>query len=324
MSPDLLEMATAYQRSAVVAAAVRTGVAHALAGPPVSPDAVAAALGLHARGVTALVGAMAALGLATRTGEGFALSEAGAPLDPAHPRTVAAIVVKEWTFYRAWADLPDTIRDGHARLAPWAQRVDEDPQTALGFLGALDDLGTMFGSELAGLAGLSGPARVLDVAGGSGIHGANLQALGVGLAATVLDLAPVAPLVHERHPELGFAAGDLHAARFGRPAGETWDAVLLSNVLHDWDAGTARTLVARAAGLVRPGGAVVIYEWLLDETRDGPPDSALFALMMMVENEGGAAYTESEIRGWMTSAGLGGIETVRGHGPIAVMRGGLP
>jgi SAM-dependent methyltransferase len=209
-------------------------------------------------------------------------------------------------------------------MEPWADRLHADPATSLGFLGALDDLGTRFGAELAGLAGLSGPARVLDVGGGSGIHGANLQSQGGGIAVTVLDLAPVEALVRHRHPELRFVAGDLHAERFGRPEGETWDAVLLANVLHDWPATTARALVGRAAALLRRGGALVVYEWLLDETRDGPPDAALFALMMMVENEGGAAYTETEIRGWMTEAGLSAVETRRGHGPIGVMRGWAP
>lgn len=324
MSPDLLEMATAYQRSALVATACETGVAHALAAGPATPSDIASGLGLDTAGVTALVGALAALGLAERVDGGFRLSDGGATLDPAHPETVAAIIAKEWSFYRAWADLPATVRDGHARMEPWADRLRADPETSLRFLGALDDLGTRFGSELADLAGVSGPARVLDVAGGSGIHAANLQAQGDGVAVTVLDLAAVEALVRSRHPELGFVAGDLHAERFGRPDGESWDVVLLANVLHDWPAATAQALVARAAGLLRPGGALVVYEWLLDETRDGPPDAALFALMMMVENEGGAAYTESEIGGWMTGAGLTSLETRRGYGPIGVMRGWAP
>jgi hypothetical protein len=51
--------------------------------------------------------------------------------------------------------------------------------------------------------------------------------------AIVLDLPAVEPVLRERHPELAFVAGDLDLPRFGRPAGERWDAVLLANVLHD-------------------------------------------------------------------------------------------
>lgn len=324
MSADILEMVTAYQRTALVAAACETGVAGALAGQGGTARQIAGDLGLDARAVTALVGAMSALGLATRSGDRFRLSPAGATLDPGHPETVAGIVAKEWFFYGAWAGLPQTIRDGHARIAPWTDRLAADRDTSLRFLGALDDLGARFGGELPGLAGIPSPSRVLDVGGGSGIHAANLRAHGPGVSVTVLDLEPVGELVRSRHPELDFVAGDLHEERFGRPEGEAWDVILLANVLHDVPPDTAREIVARAARMLGGGGGLVIYEWLLDETRDRPPDVALFAVMMMVENEGGAAYTEGEVRGWLADAGLECVETRRGDGPIAVVRGWKP
>jgi hypothetical protein len=63
---------------------------------------------------------------------------------------------------------------------------------------------------------------------------------------------------------------------------------------------------------------------VLDDSRDNPLPVALFALMMMVENEGAAAYTESELRGWMASAGLVEVQVRRGAGPLAVIRGKVP
>ena len=50
----------------------------------------------------------------------------------------------------------------------------------------------------------------------------------------------------------------------------------------------------------------------------------MFALMMMVENEGGDAYPASQIEAWMAEAGLEGVETRRGAGPIAAVRGRRP
>jgi SAM-dependent methyltransferase len=321
---DALEMTTAYQRSAVVAAACETGVAAAIADGPASADAVAAARGLDPRGVRALLGAMTALGLAERDGDGHRLTAAGAVLAPEASDTIAGIVAKEWFFYRAWAGLSQTVRDGHARIAPWRERLADDPDTALAFLAALDDLAAMFGGGLPELAALTRAGRLLDAGGGSGAHAAALAAAVPGLEATVLDLPPVGALVAQRHPELAFVAGDLDAPRFGRPEGEEWDAVLVANVLHDVPAAAARRIVAEAAGLLRPGGTMVAYEWLLDEGGDGPPEVAMFALMMMVENEGGAAYTAAQVEGWMAEAGLTDVETRRGDGPIAAVRGRRP
>ncbi|MGD9571493.1 MAG: methyltransferase [Thermoleophilia bacterium] len=322
-APDPMEMLEAYQRTAVVAAACETGVARALgAGPRTAAD-VAEDLGLHPRGAQALLGALSALGLVDRTGDAYALSAAGAVLDPAHPETIAGVVAKEWFFYRAWTGLAETVRTGHARMEPWPERLATDP-AALPFLAALDDLGRMFGGGLPALADLPYEGRVLDAGGGTGIHAAALAAARPGLEVTVLDLAPVAALVEERHPGIPFLAGDLRAPRFGRPEGETWDAVLLANVLHDWPADAAAAIVAEAAGLLRPGGALVIYEWLLDPGRDTPAPVAMFALMMMVENEGGAAYTEDEVRAWLEAAGLERITTRRDGGPIAVVSAWAP
>lgn len=319
-----LDLATAYQQSAVVAAACATGVADAIAAGPRPPEAVAAACGASPRATRALLGSLVALGLAEHGPDGYALSADGAVLAGGHPESVARIVAKEWFFYQAWAGLPDSVRDGHARIPPWRDRLAVDPARPLDFLRALDDLAARFGGELPALAGLDGPGRLLDVGGGAGSHAAALARAVPGLEATVLDLPAVEPVLRERHPELAFVPGDLDDPRFGRPPGERWDAVLLANVLHDHPPARCQAIVATAAGLLAPGGTLLVYEWVLDETGDTPPAVALFDLMMLVENEGGAAWTAARLSAWLEAAGLAGIELRRGAGPIAVLRASAP
>jgi hypothetical protein len=319
-----LELVTAYQHSAVVAAACASGVADAIAGGPRPPAAVAAACGTSPRATRALLGGLVALGLATHAPDGYALSADGAPLASDHPGSVARIVAKEWFFYQAWAGLPDSLADGHARIPPWRDRLAADPGRSLDFLRALDDLAARFGSELPALAGLEGPGRLLDVGGGAGSHAAALARAVPGLEATVLDLPAVEPVLRERHPELGFVPGDLDQPRFGRPPGERWDAVLLANILHDHPAERCPAIVATAAGLLAPGGTLLVYEWALDDDGDGPPAVALFDLMMLVENEGGAAWPAARLSAWLEAAGLTGVRLRRGASPIAVLRGSAP
>jgi O-methyltransferase domain/Dimerisation domain len=320
---DPLELATAYQRSAVVAAACATGVADAIAAGPRPAEAVATACGTDQRATRALLGGLVALGLAEAGPGGYALSADGATLASRHPRSVARIVAKEWFFYQAWAGLPDSVGDGHARIPPWRQRLAADPGRSLDFLRALDDLATRFAGELPGLTGLQGPGRLLEVGGGAGSHAAALARAAPGLEATVLDLPAVEPVLRERHPELAFVAGDLDLPRFGRPADERWDAVLLANVLHDHPAVRGQAIVATAAGLLAPGGTLLVYEWVLDDA-GGPPAVALFDLMMLVENEGGAAWAADRLIGWLGAAGLTGAELRRGAGPIAVVAARAP
>jgi hypothetical protein len=46
--------------------------------------------------------------------------------------------------------------------------------------------------------------------------------------------------------------------------------------------------------------------------------------MMLVENEGGAAWPAARLTSWLEAAGLTGIELRRGTGPIAVLRATAP
>lgn len=352
---DPLALLTAYQHSAVLASAVMSGVADALAegvegsrGPDAvgagrTVEEVAASAGTDARATRILLSALVGVGLATRAdglnagapvdaGTRFALSEAGAVLASDHPQTLAWIVRKEWFFYGVWNELPAAMEDGRGRIAPWQERLRDDRATAFGFLRALDDLAARFGGELAEAAAAAIPAegrepgaalRLLDVGGASGSHAARLAGLRPDVKPLVLDLPEVGPLVGERHGELPFAAGDLAAPRFGRPEGETWDVVLLANILHDHTPAQNERLVREAAELLAPGGTLLLYEWIPNPDSDAP-DLPLFAVMMMVENDGGDAYSEAEHRTWLESAGLGEIALARGFGPIAVVSARKP
>jgi SAM-dependent methyltransferase len=317
---DPMSMLTSYQNSAIIGTAVECGVANRLASGPADAATVARDCGLDLRATRALLGAMAALSLVSRSDDDtFSLTGTGEELVDGVDGSISQIVRKEWFFYRVWAELPSAMKDGHARIAPWRDRLRDDPDQALDFLRALDDLAKMFGSGMPELAGVSEPGRLLDVGGGAGSHSAYLAAAVEGLEPVVLDLPEVEPVLEERHPDLEFITGDMSDPRFGRPDGEQWDYVLLSNILHDNPPGECERIVAEAAGLLRRGGALLIYEWVIDEDRLNPPEVATFSVMMMVENEGGNTYTEADIADWCERAGLSQVSMKRGPGPIAAL-----
>jgi SAM-dependent methyltransferase len=318
---DLVGSMTAYQQSALIGTAVETGLADALAEGPATLDELLAMLSTDRRGTQALLSGLAAFGLVERDGDSYGLTSQGDLLGTDHPDSVAQIVLKEWFFYRLWADLPDAVRTGHAQTGPWRERLENDPPQAESFLRALDDLCTLFGGELPGLAAVEGPGTLIDIGGGAGSHAANLVEANPGLEATVLDLPGAEPVLNERNPDLAFVAGDFDLPRFGRPEGEEWDYVLVSNILHDHPAGKNRRLVAEAASLLKPGGSLIVYEWVIDPSRTSPEGVAKFTAMMVVENEGGWTWTEEEIADWMDAAGLEPQPMKRGFGPIAVIRG---
>jgi hypothetical protein len=81
------------------------------------------------------------------------------------------------------------------------------------------------------------------------------------------------------------------------------DAVLLSNVLHDWDVPECRSLIRRCAEVLAPGGRLLIHDVFLDDDLGGPLAIALYSAALFTLTEG-RAYSAAEYREWLNEAGL--------------------
>lgn len=145
---------------------------------------------------------------------------------------------------------------------------------------------------------------LLDVGGGSGIYSYALLHSHPNLRAIVLDRPEVLKVAREFALQwkvlerVEFLAADLLHDPY--PAA---DAVLFSNVLHDWDVADCQRLVARAAAVIPGGGRVIIHDVFLNDTLDGPLPVALYSALLFALSEG-RAYSTKEYSEWLRSAGL--------------------
>ncbi len=148
-------------------------------------------------------------------------------------------------------------------------------------------------------------SRVLDIGGGTGIYSIALLQKHQHLSAVVLDRAEVLKVAAEMAQQYGVAdrlelvAGDM----FADPLPPDCQAVLLSNILHDWDVPQCQKLVHRAAQALPPGGRLWIHDVYLNDNLDGPLPIALYSAALFTLTEG-RAYSQAEYRGWMHDAGL--------------------
>jgi ubiquinone/menaquinone biosynthesis C-methylase UbiE len=146
---------------------------------------------------------------------------------------------------------------------------------------------------------------LLDVGGGTGIYSIALLQKNPKLRATVLDRPEVLKVAREMALAYGvadrleFLAADMFHDPWPGPA----DAVLLSNVLHDWDVPQCRTLIRKAAEALAPGGRVLLHDIFLNDALDGPLPVALYSAALFTLTEG-RAYSGAEYRSWLGEAGL--------------------
>jgi len=151
---------------------------------------------------------------------------------------------------------------------------------------------------------MDGVDTLVDVGGGTGIYSIALLQKNPALRATVFDRPEVLKVADEFAEQYGVAdrltlrPGDM----FADPIPEA-DAVLLSNILHDWDVAENTALVRRCADALRPNGRLLIHDVLLNDDHSGPLPIALYSAALYTLTEG-RAYSAAEFQSFIADAGL--------------------
>lgn len=300
--------------SAALAAAVRLGLFDLLDGGPRAVSAIAEELGLARRGAEGLLAALGAWGLVERDGERWTLApDAAAYLVRGREGSLAGLVDMEVERFLSPPALIEALRTGkpsvYGDADPWEVHA-ADPDTARAFADAMDAISARPAAGFAEVAPLEGARALLDVGGGSGALAIAAARAWPELRCTVFDLPAVCGLARERAQAAGL--GERVTAVAGDMRGEPWpeghDAVLLSQILHDWSPEVGAELLRAAREALPPGGRVLIHEKLVDEDGRGPLANVLVHLDMLVWTEG-QQYRASELAAMLDRAGFTAVET---------------
>lgn len=144
---------------------------------------------------------------------------------------------------------------------------------------------------------LSGHKSLLDVAGGSGAFSIVLCQRNQGLSSTLLDFPSVIEVARRY---VGAAQLSSRIALMGGDALEDrWpdhqDVVLMSYLLSAVGEPNIPTLFERAWGSLRPGGLLVLHDFMLGADRDGPREAALWFLVYLVQRSDSVSFTADDL-----------------------------
>jgi len=78
----------------------------------------------------------------------------------------------------------------------------------------------------------------------------------------------------------------------------------MGHILHDWDLAQKKILIGKAFAALPAGGALVVYESMIDDDRSKNVFGLLMSLNMLIETRGGFDFTHADCRGWMQAAGF--------------------
>ncbi|MFE0100716.1 methyltransferase [Streptomyces sp. NPDC059009] len=297
-----------------VRAAVQLGIVERFGGKERTAAELAAEADAQPQGMTRLLRALAGLGLLREREPGtFAVTEAGAYLDPGHPESVTALVgiFADPTMTRAWEHLADSVRTGETAFdtvygTDFFSHLKEHPELSAQFNTAMSQATRSTAEVLPQVYDFGRFGTVTDVGGGDGTLLAAVLRQNPGLTGVVYDTeeglaqAPETLRRHGLDERCALVAGDFFAS-----VPEGADAYLIKSILHDWPDDRVVTILRHCSAVLPPEGRVLIVEPVLPEVvaPDRPGFSYLSDLNMLA-NVSGRERTRADFDEVCRQAGL--------------------
>ncbi|HZS64470.1 MAG TPA: methyltransferase, partial [Xanthobacteraceae bacterium] len=112
-----------------------------------------------------------------------------------------------------------------------------------------------------------------------------------------------------------------HSGDFFKDALPAADVLIMGHILHDWDLDEKKMLLRKAYDALPSGGALIVYDAIIDDERRTNAFGLLMSLNMLIETPGGFDYTGADCRGWMESAGFKSTRVEPLAGPESMVIG---
>uniref|UniRef100_A0A7S4VLU3 O-methyltransferase domain-containing protein n=1 Tax=Alexandrium monilatum TaxID=311494 RepID=A0A7S4VLU3_9DINO len=212
-------------------------------------------------------------------------------------------------FYHRMGALPDVMTSGKApSYASWFS----DPEVAKTYTDAQHNGSVATAKYLVKKKlQLGNISSMLDVGGGSGAFSYVFVGATPGLRSTVLELPEVCRTgegIKAKQPEdvrerVNFVELDASSPQW--PVNETaYDVVLMSYISGSVPESIIGSLYANAMKALKPGGRLLVHDFMVNDSLDGPALGALWGLQHVTVNADGLGLCPKEIIDRMAAAGF--------------------
>jgi hypothetical protein len=313
-SPDhILQVGFAFWSSKTLLSAVEMGVFTELADGPQEFDKLAGRLGLHERSSRDFLDALVALGFLKRSGDTYSnTDETDLFLDKRKPSYLGGMLeMANARLYRFWGSLTEALRTGRLQNeaktgeAPFFQALYADPARLRAFLKAMSGLSHGANMAIAKQFPWAKYKTFADVGTAQGDLATQIALANPHLTGVGFDLPECGPCFEEYveangvNDRVRFQPGS-----FFTDALPKVDVITMGHILHDWDLKDKKMLVKKAFDALPAGGALVVYDAIIDDDRSKNAFGLMMSLNMLIETEGGFDYTGADCIGWMKEAGF--------------------
>jgi O-methyltransferase domain/Dimerisation domain len=327
-SPDaIMRLGSGYWSSKTLLSAVELGLFTELAAAgELDAEALRGRLGLHRRGARDFFDALVALGMLERHDGRYRNTPATELfLDRARPTYVGGLLeMSSERSYSVWGSLTEGLRSGRPQNevkggADAFAAIYADPRRLRGFVRAMTGVSAGAAQALVSAFPWEGRRTVVDVGCAEGCVPVRLALAHPHLRGGGFDLPAVGPFFDDYVAAAGL--GDrlcFHPGDFltdGLPSAEV---LIMGHILQDWSLAEKRLLLRRAHAALPEGGALIVYEPMIDDDRRENAFGLLMSLNMLIETPGGFNGTPADCRRWMSEAGFTEVSVRHLVGPISM------
>ncbi|MBZ5651597.1 MAG: methyltransferase [Acidobacteriia bacterium] len=326
----IMQVGLGFWASKTLLSAIEMEVFTELASHAEDLNALQGRLGLHPRSARDFLDALVALGFLQRVNGKYSNTPSTDKfLDKRKPTYVGGILeMANRRLYLFWGNLTAALRTGELQNEAkgggpnFFAALYADPENLKGFLKAMTGISTGANRLISSRFPWKNYKTAADVGTAQGdlivqVALANPHISGVGF-----DLAEVAPTFEEYVAAHGLSSRvTFRAGSFLEGDLPKVDVVMMGHILHDWNLEEKRMLVRKAFAAIPPGGALIVYDSIIDDDRCKNAFGLLMSLNMLIETPGGFDYTGADCMGWMKEAGFRETRVEHLAGPDSMVVG---
>ena len=326
----IMQVGLGFWASKTLLSAVEMEVFTELAKHPEDLATLTARLGLHPRAARDFLDALVALKfLERRDGKYYNTPSTDLFLDKRKPSYVGGVLeMANHRLYPFWNNLTIALRTGEAQNEarnggpnPFTL-LYADPERLRGFLKAMTSISRGANMTIAKKFPWGNYKSAVDVGTAQGDLICQVALANPHISGTGFDLPEVAPIFEDNVAASGLSSRVTFSpgSFFDSPLPKA-DVVMMGHILHDWGLAEKKMLIRKAYEALPAGGALIVYETIIDDDRSQNAFGLLMSLNMLIETPGGFDYTGADCIGWMKEAGFRDMRVEHLVGPDSMVIG---
>jgi hypothetical protein len=308
----IMQLGMAFWGSKTLLSAVELEVFTELARQPLNADTLQTRLGLHPRSARDFFDALVALGILERDNGLYKNTpETDLFLDKAKTSYIGGFLeMANARLYRFWGSLTEGLKTGLPQNeakegGDFFGTLYADPIKLKSFLQSMTGLSMGASKAIAQQFPWDQHQTFFDIGSAQGGLVVEVAMAHPHIKGGGFDLPVTGPIFEEYirsfglNDRLRFLPGDF----FNDPLPQA-EVLSMGHILHDWNLEEKKLLIAKAYDALPKGGALIIFESLIDDERQTNAFGLLMSLNMLIELPGGFDYTGANCTAWLKEAGF--------------------